>query len=445
MNSLFRLLFFALTFSFLVGCAASNYRRGVNLIEKNQFVEGIRLLVEAEKEHPTDYKIKRELGVALFKMRKYDDAIEKLQGAKALNPTDSQTIFYLGLCFEGRGMLADAISEYRHYKNLGGSGKFRKEISKRIRQLTNERVSAEITKAIAAEQSLDVAAIPQNTVAVLYFKNLSPTRELDPLQKGLTQMLISDLSKVNKLQIVERVKLQKLLEELQLGESGLVDEKSAPRVGKLLGARKLVNGGFTELSDAQLRIDAALAETATSEQSAVDEVTGKVNALFQLEKQLALSVINDLGITLTTEEREAIQKIPTESLLAFIAYSKALDYEDRGQFELAKQEYQKAVELDPNFELAQEGLQEMEIAQSAAADIKLTLQQLESEFEDTAREEVASPVADRLIITGVAAQTGQAPQGDNDTREPVQEQTGAARNPFSTATIRIRIPLPDQQ
>lgn len=426
---------------FLMSCAENNYRRGLKQLRKDSYREAINLLEEAEKEKPNNDKIKRDLGVALYKAKRFDEAIQKLNEAKSINPKDSKTVFYLGLTYESKNMLAEAINEYKNYKNLSRSGGFKKEISKRIKQLTNEQVSKEITNAISKEQTLDVKTIPDNTVAVLYFENLSPTRELDPLQKGIAQMLTTDLAKAKKLKVVERLKLQKLLEELKFGTTGLVDARTAPRIGKLIRARKLIKGGFTELTDENLRIDASLAETATTEISDVKQVTGKLNTIFRLEKQLAFEVIDELGIVLTQEEREAIQKIPTESLLAFIAYSKGLDYEDRGLYDQAKAEYQKAVSLDSNFDLAKNSLNEVEIAQNASTETKTATVDLENEFETTESIDRFDKTS-RLIRTSIAAQTGQTPQGDNDTRKPIPEGTGTDTATPTTAVVPITVPLP---
>lgn len=427
----------------LTNCAATNYRQGLRQLKQDNYYEAINLLEAAELEKPNDARVKRDLGVAYYKAKRLNEAINKLNKAKFMNPKDSKTIFYLGLTYEEKGMLDKAIDEYKNYRNQSRSRGFRNEISKRIKQLTNDKVSNEIARALAEEQKLDVAAIPQNTVAVLYFRNLGTDRALDPLQKGIAVMLMTDLSKVNKLQVIERLKLQKLLEELKLGTTGLVDDQTAPRVGKLLGARKLINGGFLDLSGANLRIDAAMAEAATAEILEIQEVTGRLMDIFRLEKKLAFQVIDEMGIILTKEEREAIQKIPTESLLAFMAYSKGLDYEDRGLYSQAIAEFQRALSLDPNFELAKQSLEDVEISQRAATEGKTDITSLESEFQSKEFASESNVSVARLFRTGEAAQTGQAPQGDNDTREPLQEDTGTDRLRGSAATILIRIPLPD--
>ena len=427
------LLLLGLLSLFLMNCASSRHNKGMRHLKNNEFTEAIALLKQAEKEKPDSYKIKRDLGIAFYSARRFDEALAKLQRARDLKPDDSKTAFYHGLTYEAKGMLNEAIGEYKGYLTLKGSRKFKKEISKRIRQLTLEKISSEITEALAQEQNINVGAIPDNTVAVLSFKNLGDSREYDPLQKGLAQMLITDLAKVKKLKVVERLKLQTLLAEIELGSSGVVDAATAPRVGKLLGAKKLVNGAFTDLAGDDFRIDASLTETATSKVLQVDEVTGKLDKLFQMQKELAFSIIDDLGVQLSKEEREAIQKIPTESLLAFIAYSKGLDFEDKGMFSQARQAYQKAVQLDPNFAQAQENLSEVDTNKSAATEPKVAASKLEEDLE-SAEVDVGGGREARLTATGLAAQTGQAPQGDNDNRTPVIENSTNARIP-------IRIPL----
>ncbi len=418
---------------FLLHCATSSHNKGMRHLKNNEFTEAIALLKQAEQEKPDNYQIKRDLGIALYRARRFDEALEKFGAAKDLKPDDSKSAFYTGLTYEAKGMLDEAIGEYKGYTSLKGSRKFRKEISKRIRQLTLEKISSEITEALAQEQNINVGAIPDNTVAVLSFKNLGKSRVYDPLQKGLAQMLITDLAKVKKLKVVERLKLQTLVEEIELGSSGVVDAETAPRVGKLLGARKLVNGAFTDLTEDDFRIDASLTETATTKVLQVDEVTGKLDRLFQMQKELAFSIVDDLGVQLSKEERDAIQKIPTESLLAFIAYSKGLDFEDRGMFDQARVEYQKAVQIDPGFAQAQNSLAGVETSESAASEPKVAASKLEEDLESTDID-VDGGLESRLNATRLAVETGQTPQGDNDNRTPVVENS-------TNATIQIRIPL----
>src|SRR4051812_48202211 len=74
-------------------------------------------------------------------------------------------------------------------------------------------------------------AAESKVVTVLYFDNNSDRRELDVLRKGLADMLVTDLAAVEGLQVVEREKLQKLLDEMKLQRGKFFDPKTAQVLG----------------------------------------------------------------------------------------------------------------------------------------------------------------------------------------------------------------------
>src|SRR5204862_6227031 len=100
------------------------------------------------------------------------------------------------------------------------------------------------------------------TVAVLYFDYQGKNEELALLKKGLAQMLISDLSGTDAYVVVERDRLEDVLAELKLGQSKAVDQQTAAKIGKLLGARFMILGGYFDVMGA-LRIDARVVEVET--------------------------------------------------------------------------------------------------------------------------------------------------------------------------------------
>ena len=199
-----------------------------------------------------------------------------------------------------------------------------------------------------------------------------------------------------------------------------------------------------DLAGKDIRIDASITEIATTELFSIDEIEGKLETIFRLEKKLVFEIIDELGVNLTPEERAEIERIPTESLLAFMAYSRGLDYEDQGLFDQAGAEYQKAIDIDPGFAMDKESLEDVEIASKAATEAKVDLADLESTFEPDFKDEIVGPdKMARLLGSSLAAQTGQAPQGDNDTRSPVQEATGTDKPNPTQVIVPIRVPLPD--
>jgi len=247
-------------------------------------------------------------------------------------------------------------------------------------------------------------------------------------------MIITDLSQVHDLKVVERVRMQKMLEEIGLGQTGLVDESTAPRMGKLLGAKRMVKGTFVDLNEQQIRIDGGMIETTTGKFMKTDQSSGDLERFFRLEKNLVFSIINEMGIQLTDAERKAIQYIPTESMLAFLAYSKGLDAEDRGDFEVAREQYSEAVKLDPGFSAAGERMNQAESMEMGTSDIE----QVETSL-DTQPTTVEYDTRTRLESSMSNIDSGFIPSIDS--REPVQEQTKTIG--FGGGVeVEIEVPIP---
>ena len=82
----------------------------------------------------------------------------------------------------------------------------------------------------------------KTVVAVIPFENLMKDSSFDWLSGGIAETLIVKLSNVDALQMVERIRLKEIMDEMKFAASGLVDEKTAAKVGKLAGAQILVVG-----------------------------------------------------------------------------------------------------------------------------------------------------------------------------------------------------------
>ncbi|MDI6753810.1 MAG: CsgG/HfaB family protein [Thermodesulfobacteriota bacterium] len=213
-------------------------------------------------------------------------------------------------------------------------------------------------KALAEEKALPALTAP-NTLAVLYFQNKTGQSGLDPLQKGLTLMLITDLSAIKGLQIVERVKLQALVEEMGLGASGLVEAGTAPRVGKLLGAQWLIGGDILQGKLEQLKIEANTLEVDTSKLLGPSLTEGKLTELFRLEKELLFEIIKLLKIEVKPEEERALKKLCTTNLRALTDLFRGVEASDRGNYEKAAEYYEKALKEDPNICVAKGALDQL--------------------------------------------------------------------------------------
>ncbi|MDZ7272058.1 MAG: hypothetical protein ONB17_10615, partial [candidate division KSB1 bacterium] len=303
----------------VMGCATSYHGRAKTALRRHDYDLALRHLVLALEEQPTDPQVLRDVGIALYGKEEYAAAIRALSKAFALDSTDARTLFYLGSAYEITGDLDGAIDMYRRYTRVGRMSQMRRALEGRLQVLLRRRLVEQAREALANEAALDTVRIPGNAVAVLNFARLGGPEELSPLEKGIAEMLITDLSKAKALRVVERARMQALLEEIGLGMTGLVDEATAPRLGRLLGVAKVVQGGFLGLEGEQLRIEAALVDTRSRTLSGPRRVSGALQDFFRMEKALVFRILSEMGVPLSQEERDAILVVPTENILAFLA------------------------------------------------------------------------------------------------------------------------------
>lgn len=190
-------------------------------------------------------------------------------------------------------------------------------------------------------------------LAVLYFDNecITDRERLDAFQKGIADTLISDFSRLGRLQVVERERLDALLSELKLQQSGLVDPVSATKIGKILGVQALLMGSYTAIGG-MIRIDARLVEVETGLVLKAEEVTGRTDDFFQLEESLVVKIVAGLDIPLTTDERMLLTGESGRSFAAFLKYSRGLDEMDHGRYREAEEAFEEAIRIDPGFKKA---------------------------------------------------------------------------------------------
>ncbi len=339
----------------LSGCSQSLMMQGRAQLEERRYDAAIDAFYKEIAANPDNWRAWRELGVAFYEkgdLTKAEDALKQSAGMRQ----DARAQLYLGMIYERRDDFAEAIKAYSLALGLGPDSDTRTLLRARRETLVQRQIEQEIDQALAQEEGIDVDTIPDNTISVSTFDGSNLPPELQPLAFGLAEFTASDLTKVSNLTVVERRRLQALLDELRLGQSGYVDASTAPRVGRLMGSRRLVTATIMSQGDKGLILDGAVVRTDDGLADRTEAVEGRVEKVFEVQKQFVFEVLKGLGIEITAEERDEIQKVPTESYLAFLAYSRGLDYESRGLPKAAKQEFAKAVRLDPGFRQAEQRL-----------------------------------------------------------------------------------------
>jgi TolB-like protein len=225
-----------------------------------------------------------------------------------------------------------------------------------------DRVSAAeaaARSAIANERSLNASSFPERSVGVAPFAVSASDSAIAPLAYGLADILITDLQRSGQLQLVDRLRLDALLREVQLVEAGRVDATSAPRVGKLVGARRLVLGSLAQRPGGQIVIDARIADVSTSEVRTAVSSSAPLADVLAAEKEIAIRLLGQLGVNLTPAARAAIEERPTRNIAALLAYGRAVRFGVGGDYPNAAAEYRTALRLDPGFALAGQRLSEL--------------------------------------------------------------------------------------
>lgn len=213
--------------------------------------------------------------------------------------------------------------------------------------------------AIAAERSITVASLPERSLGIAPFAVSPSDTTIAPLAYGLADLLATDLLRSGQLRLVDRLRLDALLREIQLVDAGRVDTAAAPRVGKLVGARRLVLGALAQRPGGELTIDARIADVATGSVRTGVSASAPLADILNAEKALALRLLRELGVNLTPAARARIEEHPTRNIAALLAYSRAVRFEAYGDYPRAAAEYRAALRLDPAFALAGERLSQV--------------------------------------------------------------------------------------
>ena len=199
-------------------------------------------------------------------------------------------------------------------------------------------------------------------IGVLSFENGGSygleSEDYDAFEVGLQQMLITELAINTDLRLVDRGRIQEVLGEIDLGASGKVDANTAARIGKIVGAKYMIMGGFIDwYSD--LRFDARIVEVETSEIMQAKFVRGKREDMFDMVVELADQItrgaeLEPLSKSLMNERKDI--KLSDEAVRL---YTKGILYQDRGDTERAIELFSQVTREFPDYTAAQEALRQL--------------------------------------------------------------------------------------
>ena len=217
-----------------------------------------------------------------------------------------------------------------------------------------------------ATESKKTAVLGTNTfknragksLAVMSFNNITKKPEDEWIGSGIAETVTADLKKIKGLTVIGRERVYEVLRRLSIEHDAETDEALATSVGREIGARWIVCGGYQRIGD-MLRITARFVDVETGEVIKTVKIDGQMKEIFDLQDKIVYELSRDLDLSLRSGEREDIEQKETDVVEAYEAFVKAdmkLFGGSREAIDEAIELFRHAIELDPKYAHAAAGL-----------------------------------------------------------------------------------------
>ncbi len=237
----------------------------------------------------------------------------------------------------GKTLEKDPDLRYQHASDI------RADLKRLSRDIESSRRPAP-EKSVTGSGALAVPA-KQKSVAVLYFENQSGAKEDEYFRDGITEDIVTELSKIAQLETFPRSEMLAFRDK----------PVTAQQVGQQLGAAYVLEGSIRR-SGSRVRITAQLVEASTRHPVWAERYDRQLEDVFAIQEEIARSIAQALRITLSPQEQKKIARRPTENLQAYDCFLRGRNYTRRENMEFALQMFEQAVKLDPGFVMAHAGI-----------------------------------------------------------------------------------------
>ncbi len=201
-------------------------------------------------------------------------------------------------------------------------------------------------------------------LAIMPFENIGDSKEYEWISKGVSETLTKSLSQITALHLVDRSNIDQILAEWEFALSDLANQETAPRIGSLLSANKLLTGSY-QISGNEILFNCNITdvETGILEQDKSVSARGSINYIFDLYEILIDELLIKFNIEIDEEEKVLLAEIiqSTDSLEAYKFYLQGMEalrtFTLEG-YEEAKDYFFEATFEDPSYALAYTGLAE---------------------------------------------------------------------------------------
>lgn len=193
-------------------------------------------------------------------------------------------------------------------------------------------------------KALNPSAKGEKSIAVLPFKNDSNDSTNIYIINGLMESVLNDLQKIKDLRVISRTSVEKYRNS----------SKTIPEIARELNVKYFVEGSGQKIGD-QILLNIQLIDADSDKHLWGERYKRESKDIFELQIEVAKSIADEIEAIITPEEAAQIEKVPTKNLEAYDYFLKGLDPFQRGTREglvEAIPNFEKAIELDPEFALA---------------------------------------------------------------------------------------------
>lgn len=215
------------------------------------------------------------------------------------------------------------------------------------REIENQSYRSSASRSYA---SISMESVPEKSIAVLYFENMNSDKDSDYFCAGMTEDIITDLSRIKELKVVSRTDVLPFRHK----------EVNTRQVGEALRVNYILEGSVRTAGN-RIRINAQLVNVRDGYHLWAERFDRLVEDIFDLQNEVSQSIVDALKISLSESERQLLAQKPTDDLRAYDFYMRGrelLYLKGRRNTENAIEMFESAVEIDPGFALSYAGLAE---------------------------------------------------------------------------------------
>lgn len=225
-------------------------------------------------------------------------------------------------------------------------------LSQLLEKNRSKRISSirEVIIRLKNRDQQEPASTPDKSIAVLYFESMSSEKESDYFCAGITEDIITDLSKIKELKVVSRTDVVPFRNK----------EVNTQQVGDALGVNYILEGSVRKAGN-KIRITAQLIDVRNGFHVWAERFDRLVEDIFDLQTEVSLKIAEALKVSLTTTEEQSLAAKPTDDLRAYDFYMRGRDLlsrQGKKNSELAIQMFENSLSIDPRFASAYAGLGE---------------------------------------------------------------------------------------